>query len=190
MLDYINMKEIWKTVLGYEYYQVSNKGRVRSLRNNNIYYLNPMLRGYPGQKYKCVRLSNELGHKVFAVHRLVASYFVPNPHNFPVVNHKDEDKLNNNSNNLEWCTQQYNCTYNNVHLKRGKSLMNRKDLSKPVDMYLLDGTFIRSFKSLRDAGRFINRPNNVSDIAHCCNGYKNNGIPVHVAYGYKWKWKL
>lgn len=53
------MKEIWKTIVGYENYQVSNLGRVRSLRHNNIYYLNPMRRGYDGQKYECVRLSNE-----------------------------------------------------------------------------------------------------------------------------------
>lgn len=80
------MKEIWKTIVGYENYQVSNLGRVRSLRHNNIYYLNPMRRGYDGQKYECVRLSNEHGYKNFSVHRLVASYFIPNPNNYPIIN--------------------------------------------------------------------------------------------------------
>lgn len=36
------------------------------------------------------------------------------PNNYPCVNHKDENKLNNNSNNLEWCTQTYNHNYGNA----------------------------------------------------------------------------
>ena len=41
-------------------------------------------------------------------HRLVAEYFIDNPNNLPVVNHKDENKLNNNVNNLEWATYSQN----------------------------------------------------------------------------------
>ena len=54
MLDHI--KEEWKTIIDFEEYQISNLGRVRSLKHNNIYYLNPMLRGYTGNQYKCVKL--------------------------------------------------------------------------------------------------------------------------------------
>ena len=181
--------EKWKTIIGFEDYQISSWGRVRSFKNNNIYYLNPMIRGYKGQQYKCVRLFGKKSSKVFAVHRLVAAAFINNPNNYPVVNHKDEDKFNNRVENLEWCTQQYNCTYNDIHVKRGLHLRNRPDLSKPVEMYSLDGEFLKVFSSLRDAGRFIGRPNNISDITNCCNGYKKNGIPVYSAYGYVWKWK-
>ena len=181
--------EQWKTIIGFEEYQISNLGRLRSFKNNNIYYLNPMLRGHTNQKYKCVRLFNKLGSQVFTIHRLVAMAFIDNPNNYPIVNHKDEDKLNNAASNLEWCTYQHNLTYNNLHIRKGLKLRNRKDLSKPVEMYSLSGELLKIFASLRDAGRFIGRPDNISDISSCCNGYKKNGIPVHKAYGYIWKWK-
>lgn len=181
--------EKWKTIIGFEDYQVSNLGRVRSFKNNNIYYLNPMLRGHKNQKYKCVRLFNKFNSQVFSIHRLVASAFLDNPNNYPVVNHKDENKLNNCVANLEWCTHQYNMTYNNLHIKKGLKLRNRQDISKPVEMYSLSGEMLKVFPSLRDAGRFIGRPNNISDITNCCNGCKRNGTPVYKAYGYVWRWK-
>lgn len=45
------------------------------------------------------------------VHRMVAERFIENPLGLPEVNHKDEDKLNNSVENLEWCTRQYNAEY-------------------------------------------------------------------------------
>lgn len=58
--------------------------------------------------YRFVRLTTEDGKKGYAVHRLVAQTFIPNPKNLPIVNHKDGNKLNNNVNNLEWVTQSEN----------------------------------------------------------------------------------
>ena len=62
-------------------------------------------------KYKRVNLCiNGVGHKK-TIHRLVAEAFIPNPNNYPCINHKDENKENNNANNLEWCTYKYNSNY-------------------------------------------------------------------------------
>ena len=60
--------------------------------------------------------------KAHLVHRLVAKAFIPNPDQLCEVNHKDENKLNNTVNNLEWCNSEYNCNYG----------MRNKKLSKPV----------------------------------------------------------
>ena len=187
MLDHI--EEEWKTIIDFEEYQISNLGRVRSLKHNNVYYLNPMLRGYKNNQYKCVKLFGKKYQKVFAVHRLVAMYFIPNPNNYPIINHIDENTLNNIYTNLEWCSYSYNIKYGNCPNKRKTKLLNRKDCSKPVEMYSLNGKFLKEFPSLREAGRFIGKENNITDITNCCNGYKINGTPVHKAYGFIWKWK-
>jgi len=113
------MKEVWKDVAGYEgYYQVSNLGNVRSLDrfvNGNVGQpkrqkgkaVIPRLRG----KYLAVTFSKENRTKTISVHRLVANAFVENLNKYPCVNHKDENKLNNNADNLEWCTYSYNINY-------------------------------------------------------------------------------
>lgn len=54
----------------------------------------------------------------FGIHRLVAAAFVPNPNNYKEVNHKDEDKTNNNANDLEWCSHKYNMSFGNVREKK------------------------------------------------------------------------
>ena len=47
-----------------------------------------------------------------SVHRLVAQAFIPNPNNYPIINHKDCNGRNNDVRNLEWCTYKYNNEYN------------------------------------------------------------------------------
>ena len=85
------MEEIWKDIEGYEgLYQVSNMGRVRSLRNNII------LRQGITNGYERVLLCTNNIRKGYSVHRLVAMAFIPNPNNYPIVNHKDESELPTN----------------------------------------------------------------------------------------------
>lgn len=108
-------------------YQVSNLGRVKSLsrvvtqwnRFQNITYSIPekILTPILSNNYYNVGLSKDGKVKTIRVHRLVAEAFIPNPRNLPQVNHKDENKLNNEADNLEWCTAQYNNTYNEHNAK-------------------------------------------------------------------------
>jgi len=108
------MEEIWVPIKGREeYYEVSNLGRVRTLfgRVNKLNEPKIMIgRAYTASqtKYNQVKLSNGGKPEYSLVHRLVAEAFIPNPENKPFVNHIDNNGLNNNHTNLEWCTQSEN----------------------------------------------------------------------------------
>lgn len=108
------MQEIWRDVVGYEgYYRVSNLGNIFSIRSNrNLTSTDDDIYGH--QK---VFLYVSGKRKTMFVHRLVAIAFLPNPNNYPAINHKDENPRNNSLDNLEWCTYKYNNNYGN-HGKR------------------------------------------------------------------------
>ena len=121
------MKEIWKDIAGYEgYYQVSNLGRVKSIERL-IAYTNSkgVVSHFPVEEkiiaqrtdkggYQRASLKKDKVRKLCLVHRLVAQAFIENPDNLPLVNHKDENRGNNNAMNLEWCTSKYNHNYGNA----------------------------------------------------------------------------
>ena len=95
------MNEEWKEIEENNNYLISNLGRFK--RNNKILKLNINTRGY----LYCNISTNNVITKV-KIHRLVAKAFINNPENKETVNHIDGDKLNNNSNNLEWLTRKEN----------------------------------------------------------------------------------
>lgn len=127
--------EIWKDInfkennFVYDYrgeYQVSNLGRIKYL---------PKKAGFCGRKEKIsIGYPDKDGYlraylckngkiKTIGVHRLVALMFIPNPLQLPQINHKDENKSNNNVNNLEWCSCKYNINYGN---RTSKAVSTRK----------------------------------------------------------------
>lgn len=122
--------EIWKDIEGFEgKYQISNLGNVRSLCFRNQKLVKNLTQKTNNQGYKLVQLCERKRNMPFLVHRLVAMAFVDNPNNYPIVNHKDENPLNNQANNLEWCTYSYNTTYSmNIHPER--RTINANNLEK------------------------------------------------------------
>lgn len=120
--------EEWKDIVGYEgRYQVSNLGRVKSLKRKvgvkNRSTPEKILKEHLQKEgYYTVVLYKNGEPRRLSVHRIVAEAFLYNPNNYPVVNHKDENKGNNNVNNLEWCTVIYNMNYGTV----GKRIAEKK----------------------------------------------------------------
>ena len=76
-----------------------------------------------GNGYRRIILKDINKHKhLLYLHRILAETFIPNPNNYPCINHKDENKTNNCVDNLELCTIQYNNTYNNIHKRRKRHI--------------------------------------------------------------------
>ena len=123
------MEEVWKPIFDYSDYQVSNLGRIKSLKRHKILKQFDNRRGY-----KRVNLTKFGISKPFAIHRLVAKAFIPNPNKYPCVNHKDENPSNNCASNLEWCTYQYNNTYGTAKERRVKTYKDNTDKRKQAKL--------------------------------------------------------
>lgn len=111
-------EEIWRTYPEYTFIEVSNLGRIRTrdrtvTRKDETKQLvrGIVLKQHPNNSYMYVAFSVNGRQVNLPVHRAVATCFLPNPNNYPEVNHKDNDPTNNRLNNLEWCTHEYNIAY-------------------------------------------------------------------------------
>ena len=107
----MSYKEIWKpsVVAGF---LVSNRGRIKSSRSGRIMKLDKEEKGYIRFS---VRVCGQFKH--FAVHRLVALAFIPNPLKKPQVDHIDGNKNNNKADNLRWCTNKENALWREQRLR-------------------------------------------------------------------------
>ena len=161
--------EIWHDIEGYEgLYQISNKGRVKSLYKGSERILKPLDNG---RGYLRAHLTKENTSKHIRIHRLVAQAFIPNPHNLPEINHKDENKKNNCVENLEWCDRRYNVNYGT----------RNERVSRKIFQYSKSGEFIREWKSAEEVKRVLGIDN--SHIIACCKG------KLKSAGGFVWRYK-
>lgn len=134
---------MWKQTQINPKYEVNELGEVRTISTGHIKSQKTDRYGY-----KVVCLSIDRKHKKYAtVHRLVAQAFIPNPDNLPQVNHKDENKINNNVENLEWCDAKYNTNYGTG---KTRSIAGR---CKPV--IVRRGDEERIFPSLKDTAKAL-----------------------------------
>lgn len=119
------MIEIWKNVAGFDSYQVSNAGRVRSLKYGRVHVLSAGVNNVTG--YFTVNLSK--GGVIYPryVHRLVAEAFIENPEGKPQVNHVNGDKADNRAENLEWCT-----AFENLRHARATGLLVNSGRRYPI----------------------------------------------------------
>lgn len=166
----ITIKEEYKDIKNYEgLYQVSNLGNVKRVSKNRL--LTPQKDKYG---YLHVSLSKNNKVKIYKVHRLVADTFIENKNNYKQINHKDEDKLNNNVNNLEWCNSKYNCNYGNRNNK-----ISIKNGNKGKSIYQIkDNIVIKKWNNIITASKTLNINN--KNIVSCCKNKRKS------AGGYQW----
>lgn len=97
--------------------------------------------------------NNEVKHKQFFVHRLVAIAFIQNVNNYSQINHKDVNTQNNCVDNLEWCNNTYNQRYSNAI---------------SIIQYSILGEIIKVQNAISDINRELNIPS--TNISKCCKG--------------------
>lgn len=171
--------EEWRDIEGFEgLYQVSNKGRVRSLdhETNGKRYCGRILSSGVSAGYQLVRLSKGAEKISQRIHRLVAKAFIENPDNLPEVNHLDGNKNNNCVENLEWCTSKENKVHAWV---TGLTKAPPAEKPKMVEQYDKD-VLIAVYKSMEIASLLLDISS--EDICKCCKGKRKS------AGGYIWKY--
>ena len=168
------MEEIWKNIKNHEgRYQVSNRGRVKSLRFNGS-DVPTILK--PQKSPKGYFIVN-IGGKQKSIHRLVAEMFIDNPKELSQVNHIDGDKSNNNVENLEWCTPSENLKH---AYKSGLKVATSSHLKKPIDQFLPDMTYLTTWESTKAIERALGVHH--SNISACCKG------KLKTCRGYIWRY--
>ena len=173
------MSEVWRDIKGYEgLYQVSDQGRVKSLERKDRFgrvIKERILRPSVGVRgYLYVDLCAGGKRKRLRVHRLVGEAFLLRAEGKDAINHKDEDKTNNNVWNLEWVSHKENCNFGTRNERIAKAN------SKPVAQYTKDGELVKTWSSLTEIGKQTGF--SIGNISQVANGkYKQ-------AYGCIWKY--
>lgn len=175
--------EQWKYIEGHENeYLVSNFGRIASIPRKRTKggLLKPQI-GKWGYEHVCIREKGK--YKLHKVHRLVAKAFLPNPKNFPQVNHINGIKTDNRVENLEWCSAKHNSKEaHRLGLQnpsdKQKEIARKICLEqKSIKVIAIKSGYSEVFDSISEAGRQLNiSPSCISRVIkglRCqANGYR------------------
>ena len=167
--------EIWKDIPNYIGYQASNTGKIRNKNYNNQGFTKELKPIIQKTGYYMVNLSG----KVLLLHRVIADTFIPNPNNYPQVNHINGIKTDNSVDNLEWCT----CSYNLKEAYKNKlKVATSNHLKKKINQYNLGGFFMKQWESTKEIERKLGICHTA--ITNVCKHKKH----YNTAGGYKWEY--
>lgn len=194
------MKDEYKNIAGYDdYYIVYNNGIIKSLdryvcrksknnKSNKHFIKGRVLKHIINNKgYHLVNLYKDGVGKHYLVSRLVASAFIPNPNNYPEVDHINENKNDNSVNNLRWCTRQFNNT-RGIQSREGREKTSEFRMKK-VGMYDKNENLLKIYKGIRIAERDTGFDN--ANISYCCKMNKKQIGRLknkHSYKGYIWRY--
>lgn len=131
---------MWVQSISYPGYEVCEQGTIRNINTKRLIATHLDKYGYlAAQLYRNGKQSKP------KVHRLIAEVFVPNPNGYSQINHKDEDKTNNQADNLEWCNNEYNSRYGT------RTERSARNHCKPVVAYRLFEEI--KFSSVKEAAQ-------------------------------------
>lgn len=193
-------REEWRDVPGYDgKFQINIGTKECKCRNTNWRGTGTVV-VLPNTVLSTGRINWNLNHKVRQSACWVAITFpelVENEYfEGAEIDHKDTDPTNNQPSNLRWVTHKTNMLNpktvekirnnqsgeGNSYYGSGEKQQNRKDLSKPVLQYTIDGTFVAKYPSAMEAERCLGQPHLNARISENCNNKRD------TAGGYIWRY--
>ena len=175
------MSKAWKEIKGYEgRYLISSSGDVISLNYRGTKLAKLLTWKINNRGYAWVDLRKNGIKEQKLIHRLVAEAFIDNPEGFELVNHKDENPLNNDVDNLEWCDASYNARYSRGRHPERENRRNSKYMEIAVIQLDKDGNVIKEWENARTI--FLETGMDDRSIREVCRGNR------HSAYGYLWRY--
>ena len=173
----------WFDIPGYNLYKISKTGIIRriaatitNINGTNNFIKSRILKTKTNKSgYISVTLTENGKQKGEFIHVLLAKTFIPNLHNYPIVNHKDENPSNNSIDNLEWCNHSYNAKHSIETIRKA----HQKEQRRVIRINIKDNT-ITKYDGIREAARDNNTNHNNIRYAILHNG---------ICAGYKWSYE-